>query len=218
MYLPMHFKEERLPMLHGLIRAQPLATLVTLSTGGLTADHVPLLLDAERGAYGTLVGHVARANPLWKDHQTAVDALAVFTGPDSYISPSFYPTKRKTGMVVPTWNYVAVHAWGKLNVHDDANWLRDLVSRLTDHHESAGKAPWRVTDAPADFIDKMLKAIVGIEIPIHRIEGKWKVSQNRPAADREGTIAGLHGAGTPQALEMAELVAETHRAALERGR
>jgi transcriptional regulator len=212
MYLPAHFKEERLPVLHGLIQAHPLATLVTLSAEGLVANHIPLLLDAQGGPHGRLVGHVARANPLWKDHRAEVEPLAVFTSADAYISPSFYPSKRETGMVVPTWNYAVVHAWGPLVVHDDAEWLRAFVTRLTDTHEAASKVPWQVTDAPADFIAKMLPAIVGIEIPIRRIEGKWKVSQNRPGPDREGTIAGLHGVGTPQANGMADLVAAAHQA------
>lgn len=218
MYLPAHFKEERLPVLHDLIRSNPLATFVTLGAEGMVANHIPFLLDAERGPNGTLVGHVARANPLWKNTRAEVETLAVFTSADAYISPSFYPTKRETGMVVPTWNYAVVHAWGPLVVHDDAEWLRGLVTRLTNTHEAKSKVPWEVTDAPADFIDKMLKAIVGIEIPIQRIEGKWKVGQNRTSADREGTVAGLHGVGTPQANAMADLVTEAHRAALAKSR
>ena len=218
MYVPAHFKEERLPVLHGLIQEQPLATLITLGAAGLSANHIPLLLDADRGEHGTLVGHVARANPIWKDFRADTDALAVFSRPGAYISPSFYPSKRETGMVVPTWNYAAVHASGPLVVHDDAEWLRALVTRLTNTHEASSKVPWEVTDAPADFIDKMLKAIVGIEIPIRRIEGKWKVSQNRPAPDREGTIAGLHGTGDPEALHMADLVSQAHQAASAKNR
>jgi len=218
MYQPAHFKEERLPVLHGLIGAHPLATLVTLGAEGLEANHIPLLLDPERGPHGTLVGHVARANPVWKNHDVAQGALAVFAGPQVYISPSFYPSKRETGMVVPTWNYATVHAWGPLVVHDDAEWLRALVTRLTETHEAASAVPWQVTDAPADFIDKMLKAIVGIEIPIRRLEGKWKVSQNRPAPDREGVVASLHGVGSPGANQMADLVTSAHQAAQAKSR
>jgi transcriptional regulator len=212
MYLPAHFKEERLPVLYGLVRSHPLATLVTLGAEGLTANHIPLLLDPERGEHGTLVGHVARANPVWREHRPEVDALAVFAGAQSYVSPSYYPSKRQTGMVVPTWNYAVVHAWGALRIIDDADWLRAFVIRLTDTQESGKHLPWKVTDAPDAFIEKQLQAIVGIEIPIRRIEGKWKVSQNRPAADREGVAAGLHSAGDAQAMQMADLVAETHHA------
>lgn len=212
MYLPAHFKEERLPVLHELIRVHPLATLVTLGADGLTANHIPLLIDPERGANGTLVGHVARANPVWRDHRPEVDTLAVFAGPQSYVSPSYYPSKRETGMVVPTWNYAVVHAWGPLRIVDDVDWLRALVTSLTETHEGGKHLPWKVTDAPDAFIEKQLQAIVGIELPIRRIDGKWKVSQNRPAADREGVVAGLHGAGDDQAMQMADLVAKAHRA------
>ena len=212
MYLPAHFKEERLPVLHELIRVHPLATLVTLGADGLTANHIPLLIDPERGANGTLVGHVARANPVWRDHRPEVDTLAVFAGPQSYVSPSYYPSKRETGMVVPTWNYAVVHAWGPLRIVDDVDWLRALVTSLTETHEGGKHLPWKVTDAPDAFIEKQLQAIVGIELPIRRIDGKWNVSQNRPAADREGVVAGLHGAGDDQAMQMADLVAKAHRA------
>ncbi len=218
MYLPAHFKEERLSVLHALMRDHPLATLVTLGAEGLTANHIPLLIDPERGPHGTLVGHVARANPVWKQTREDVDTLAVFLGAQSYISPSFYPSKRETGMVVPTWNYATAHAWGPLVIHDDAEWLRTLVTRLTVTQESGKAVPWKVSDAPEAFIDKQLLAIVGIEIPIRRVEGKWKVSQNRPAPDREGVLAGLHGAGDAQSQHMADLVSTAHAAALNKSR
>lgn len=184
MYIPAHFREERPEALGELIRAYPLATLVTTGPDGIIANHVPLLLED-----GRLLGHLARANPQWRDSNG--DVLAIFTGPDHYISPNWYPSKAEQGRVVPTWNYVAVHAYGKLLIHDDPAWLRALVTRLTDTHEAQLVRQWSVSDAPADYIDGLLKAIVGIEIRIERLEGKWKLSQNRPAEDRAGAAARL---------------------------
>jgi len=186
MYLPAHFREDRIPVLHALIRQQPLATLVTVGPGGLTANHVPLEIDPEPAPLGTLRGHVARANPVWERTSPDAEVLAVFTGTEGYVSPAWYATTKETGKVVPTWNYVAVHAWGPLRVIHDPEWLRDFVTRLTDRYEAGSAKPWHVTDAPRDFIDAMLKAIVGFEIPIRRLEGKWKMSQNRNAQDRAG--------------------------------
>jgi len=213
MYLPAHFKEERPPVLHDLIRKHPFATLVTLGADGLTANHLPFEIDATAGAHGTLRGHVARSNPVWKSHRPEVEALAVFQGPHGYISPSYYATKAATGMVVPTWNYAVVHAYGPLRAIEDPAWLRRFVEQLTDRHEAerhaaTGAPPWKVSDAPESFIEPMLKAIVGIEIPIARIEGKWKVSQNRPAEDRAGVVAVLRGSEDPVQRAMAELVRE----------
>ena len=212
MYLPAHFKETRTPVLHDLIRAHPLAVLVTLDANGLVANHLPLEIDAGAGEHGTLRGHVARGNPMWKSYRPEVEAMAVFQGPHGYITPAYYATKAATGEVVPTWNYATVHAHGPLRVIDDAGWLRSFVEQLTDRHEArrqqaTGAAPWKVSDAPAAYIDRLVKAIVGIELPIARIEGKWKVSQNRPAEDRAGVIAGL-GAGDPVQQAMAELLRE----------
>ncbi len=167
-------------------------------------------IDEAAGELGTLRGHVARANPVWKTHRPDVEAMAVFQGPQCYITPSYYPTKAATGKVVPTWNYATVHAHGPLRVIEDPAWLRRLVEQLTDRYEAtrpAGEVPWHVGDAPEAFIETMLKAIVGIELPIARLEGKWKVSQNRPAEDRAGVVAGL-GAGDPMQRAMAELVRE----------
>ena len=161
MYDVAHFREERVGVLHALIRAHILATLVVNSIDGLNANHIPLLIDPEPAPYGTLLGHVARANPLWKAFDKASDALAVFQGPQGYITPSWYPSKLEHGKVVPTWNYAVVHAHGPLVVHDDAAWLRDLVSRLTASQESARPQPWAVNDAPADYLDGMLRGIVG---------------------------------------------------------
>ena len=190
MYLPPHFEQQDRVALQALMREHPLAALVTSGPDGLTADHVPLDFDATAGEHGTLVGHVARANPLWQS-AAGKPVLAIFRGPQAYVSPSWYPSKAGTHKVVPTWNYAVVHAHGVLEAVDDAPWLRELVGRLTDRHEAPRPAPWSVGDAPADYVQQMLRAIVGIRIPIERLVGKWKVSQNRSQADREGVAQGL---------------------------
>jgi transcriptional regulator len=198
MYDVAAFREDRVEVMHALIRAHPLATLVTMGAQGLEANHIPFLIDAAPatdGAFGTLRGHVARANPVWRSFNAEVDVLAVFQGPQDYITPSWYPSKAQHGKVVPTWNYAVVHAHGTLKIVDDAEWLRKLVTRLTVSQESPLAKPWQVTDAPADYIDTMLKAIVGIEIPVRRMQGKWKMSQNRLPQDRDGVIAGLEARG-----------------------
>lgn len=184
MYTPAHFKENSPEALHAVMRRFPLATLVIPTTQGLEATHVPFLLED-----GVLRGHVARANPIW--HAATGEALAIFRGPQRYISPNFYASKRSDARVVPTWNYVAVHVYGTLQAFDDAVELRRVVTALTDTFEASSEHPWRVSDAPAEYIDKMLAAIVGIEIPIARIEGKWKLSQNRPAEDRASVKSAL---------------------------
>jgi len=191
MYVPSQFEETRLDVLHDLIREHSLATLVTLGSQGLDANHIPLELDPGPAPFGTLRGHVARGNPVWRDFSGDVEALAVFQGPQAYISPGWYQTKRETGKVVPTYNYIVVHAYGPMRVIEDRAWLRGLVERLTSRYESGRPEPWKVTDAPAEFIDQMLGAIVGIEIQLTRLVGKWKVSQNRPSADRDGVVKGL---------------------------
>jgi len=180
MYIPKHFAETDVAEMHALMRANPLATLVSHGADGLSANHIPLLL-ADAAPWGRLQGHVARANPVWRDGQVSGEVLVIFHGHDSYISPSGYATKAEHGKVVPTWNYVAVHAHGELRVIDDATWVFAQISALTATHESSLPEPWSVTDAPADYIEKMLGAIVGIEITITRLLGKWKVSQNQPA-------------------------------------
>lgn len=207
MYRVAAFSEDRVTVMHALIRAHPLATLVTAVGGVLEANHIPMLIDPAPAPHGTLRGHVARANPLWRERHEGGEALAVFQGPQAYVTPSWYPSKRDTGKVVPTWNYAVVHARGPLVVRDDRAWLRDLVSRLTDLQEAGLPQPWGIADAPADYIERMLEAIVGIEIPVVQLQGKWKVSQNRPEADRSGVIDGLVRRGDAQALAMAELVA-----------
>jgi transcriptional regulator len=206
MYVPRHFAETRVETLHELIRAHPLGALVTLTPGGLDANHIPFEVDPEPAPFGTLRGHVARANPVWRERVADVEALVLFQGPELYISPSWYPSKQETARVVPTWNYAVVHAHGPLRVIDDREWLRAFVTRLTDRHEAGSRDPWKVTDAPADFIDTQLGAIVGLEMPIARLIGKWKVSQNRPAPDQEGVVRGLQQERDPSAAAMAELV------------
>jgi transcriptional regulator len=182
MYVPAHFRETRPPVLHQAMRKIAFATLVTDGPDGIEANHLPLLLDAEAGI---LRGHVARANPVWKHWQSGTKALAIFLGPDAYISPNWYPTKAETGKAVPTWNYLTVHARGTITLFDDAAWLRGHVAALSDAHEAGRPEPWTITDAPPAYIDSLVKAIVGIEIVITSLEGKWKLSQNR-AADIDG--------------------------------
>jgi transcriptional regulator len=205
MYVPSHFAETRTEVMHDLIRAHGLGTLVTFDDSGLNANHIPFEIVAGEGEYGVLRAHVARANPVWKN-ASSVDAMVVFQGPQAYITPSWYETKKTDGRVVPTYNYIAVHAYGELRAIEDAAWLRDFVSRLTDRYEAPRTAPWAVDDAPAEYIDKLLNAIVGIEIPVKRLVGKWKVSQNRPAVDRESVIAGLTEAGSDETRGMAQAV------------
>ncbi len=211
MYEVAAFREDRIDVMHALVRIHPLATLVTHAGGKLEANHLPLLIDPLPTPQGTLRGHVARANPLWRQAHEDREALAIFQGPQTYVTPSWYPSKRETGKVVPTWNYAVVHAYGPLIVHDDCDWVRDLVTRLTAQQEGGRPQPWGITDAPADYIERVLAAIVGIEIPIARLEGKWKVSQNRVDADRAGVIEGLAQIADPQAGAMADLVAGKRR-------
>jgi transcriptional regulator len=205
MYLPKHFEETRVETLHALIRAHPLGALVTVGPAGLDANHVPFEIDSDPTPFGTLRAHVARANPLWKEAANA-EVLVLFQGPEIYISPSWYPTKQETAKVVPTWNYAVVHAHGRLRAIEDRDWLRAFVTRLTDRHEAGKADPWKVTDAPADYVESMLGGIVGLEIPLTRLVGKWKVSQNRPAADQDGVVDGLSREGQPEASAMADLV------------
>jgi len=206
MYVPSHFAETDPSVLHALIRAQPLGAWVLPHPDELIVNHIPFYLDPTRGQHGTLVGHVARANPVWQSLSQATPSVVIFQGPQAYISPSWYPSKQAGGKVVPTWNYAVVHAHGTPQIVDDPVRLLEIVTLLTDTHEGGHAAPWQVTDAPADFIDKLLGAIVGIEIPIARLSGKWKVSQNRPQADKLGTAAGLEASGEGEAARMAQAV------------
>lgn len=206
MFIPKHFSETRVDVIHQLIRAYPLSTLVTLSSGGLNANHIPLHLAEESGSLGILRGHVARANPIWKDIIDDVEVLAIFHGPSAYITPSWYPTKQETGKAVPTWNYVVAHAYGKLRVIDEPGWLRSQLDMLTSHTEAGFSEPWKVADAPADYTEKLIKGIVGIEIVISRLEGMWKTSQNQPEKNQAGVYQGLRLSDKPDSLEMAAMI------------
>ena len=206
MYTPAHFDETRPELLHQLVRDHPLGLLITQGANGLDANPIPFLLDAEAGGHGVLRAHVARANPVWREARTDVETLVVFQGPQAYITPNWYPAKAETGKVVPTWNYITVQARGKLVVRDDAAWVHALVTRLTQRHEATQPRPWAVGDAPADYIETMLRAIVGIEISLASLRGKWKMSQNRLSADREGLSRGLRQQADEQSLAVAAWV------------
>ena len=208
MYIPQHFEEPDVAVLHALVRSHPLGTWVTPVEQQLVVNHMPFIIDSTSGPFGTLRAHVARANPVWKDASTHVESVVVFQGPQAYITPSWYPAKQEHGKVVPTWNYAVVHAHGIPRVIDDPEWLRRHVAELTGVHESEREVPWQVSDAPSNYIDAMLKAIVGIEIPIARLLGKWKASQNRSIPDRLGVIAGLTESGDGELERMARLVQE----------
>ncbi len=205
MYQPPHFREDRLEVQHGLIRARPLGMLVTSGSTGLVANPLPFVLDAA-SRLGTLKAHLSRANGQWRDVDPDQEVLAIFQDVDAYVTPSWYETKRETGKVVPTWNYAVVQAYGRMTVIEDPDWLRRQIGELTAAHEASRPEPWAVDDAPAPFIAAQIKGIVGIEIEITRIEGKWKVSQNRPEADRLGVAAGLRSAEDDAARRMAEMV------------
>jgi transcriptional regulator len=207
MYSTPLFREQRLEVKHALIRAHPLGTLVTRTVQGLIANLIPFLIDPKASENGTLKGHVARANSQWREFDPNYDALVIFQGSQTYISPSWYETKRQTGKVVPTWNYVVVQAHGRLVIRDDPDWVSTQIRQLTETQESKRAHPWAVSDAPREFIEQQVRAIVGIEIPISRLEGKWKVSQNRPQADREGVVEGLKEGADDNGLAMAALVA-----------
>lgn len=205
MYIPPAFQEDDVAVLHAEMRAVRLAHFVTATADGLIATPVPLIVDATEGANGVLYGHVARANPQWKAVPIG-EAMALFMGSHAYVTPSWYATKRETGMVVPTWNYVAVHAYGNVEFFDDADRLLDVVTRLTNLHEGPRAAPWAVTDAPESFIRSQLRGIVGLRMPIARLEGKRKMSQNRNEADRAGVAAGLAASDRPSDRAVAALI------------
>ena len=207
MYLPSAFAEDRLEVRHGLMRAYPLGTLILSDADGVTADQIPFMLYGDEGSagLGLLRAHVARANPLWRKLQAAPQCLVLFHGPEEYISPSWYASKRTTHKVVPTWNYATVQARGEGRVVDDSAWLRRQLDDLTASQEGRLPAPWKPSDAPADFLAATMKGIIGIEIPIASLVGKWKVSQNRSAEDQQGVVQGLQ---QQAATAMAQLVAE----------
>ena len=205
MYVPNANREDRLEILHKLMEDQPFASLITVGSAGLFASHIPMVME-KNGAKGFLRGHLSRANTQWRDYSPSVEALAIFSGPQHYITPSWYPEKQETGRVVPTWNYVVVHAYGYLKVVEDGEWLMAHLRQLTNIHEAGSPLPWRVRDAPADYVASQLKGIVGLEMAIERIEGKWKVSQNRSERDREGVAKGLAELNTTESLAMKALV------------
>ena len=204
MYCPSAFRQDDLATLHQQIQASGLALLSSAGEQGLQASHLPLLLEPHEGEFGTLYGHFARANPHWRDLATGAEVLVVFSGADGYVHPGWYPAKAEHGKVVPTWNYIAVHAWGQAEVFDDPERLLRLVSRLSDRHEQGRARPWAVSDAPRAYIDAMLRAIVGFALPIRRIEGKWKLSQNRSAGDQAGVRAGLAESARASDRELAQ--------------
>lgn len=212
MYQLPHFREDRLDVQHSLIRAHPLGMIVTAGPGGLMANPIPFVVDSDGTEYGTLRCHLARANVQWRELATGTECMVVFQGPQDYVTPSWYAMKRETGKVVPTWNYVTVHAWGTPRVIDDNAWLRRQLDDLTNLCEARRAEPWKIDDAPTDFVVAQMKGIVGVEIPIARIEGKWKMSQNRPEADRIGVVEGYREQG-PASEAIADLVAKCGRLA-----
>jgi transcriptional regulator len=210
LYEPLFHRNGHLPELHALIKERVFGLLISNGGEGLVANSVPFVLDSAASRLGTLKVHIARANPQWRDLQEQPDALVVFQGHDHYITPSWYETKRETGKVVPTWNYTMVQAKGRAKVMDDA-WLARQIEELTRTLESRREQPWAVGDAPADFVAMQRRAIVGIEIEILDIRGKWKTSQNRNAADRAGVASGLDALGDKESQAMADIVRETSR-------
>jgi transcriptional regulator len=221
MYQPSHFVESRPEVLHRLVREHPFGMLVTDGATGLAANGMPFLLDADpAGGPGVLRAHVARANPVWKEARTDRESLVVFQGTQGYVSPAWYPSKAEHGKVVPTWNYIVVQGRGTVRFVDDKAWLRAFVGRLTDTHEAGrleaeggrGAPAWAVSDAPDDYVEAMLKAIVGVEIPLSSLVGKWKMSQNRSRADRDGVAAGLGDWPGEEAAAMAQAVRDAGNA------
>jgi len=208
MYTPSYFRDKDLVSLHRQIESTRLATLVTFDETGLQASHIPLLLEPTQGPQGTLYGHLAKANPQWKALETGAQALLIFQGADAYISPSFYAAKAEHGKVVPTWNYLAVHAYGRADVFTDPERLLRIVTGLTDKHEASRAETWAVSDAPADYIEKMLNGIVGFAIPIERLEGKRKLNQNRSAEDIAGVSKGLALSQDPSDQKIAQLMSQ----------
>jgi transcriptional regulator len=206
MHVQSHFAQTELPALHGLMREHPLGTWVGLCEGELTANLMPFVLDATAGEFGTLRGHLPRANPAWQTASAEHASLVLFHGPQQYISPSWYPSKHAHGKAVPTWNYMVVQARGTPRFIDDRDWLLEHLNTLTDIHEARQHLPWKVSDAPAEYLDRMLEHIVGIELRIEQLSGKWKLSQNRPEADRLGVVAGLSAQPDPASQQMAERV------------
>ncbi len=209
MYLPQHFEETRLDVLHDFIDAHPFAAIIAQTTEGLHANHIPFELDRSGGHHGVLRAHIARANPLWKLYADGTEALTIFQGPHAYITPSWYPTKQTTGKAVPTWAYATTHVYGTLQFVHEPEWLLGLVDRLSQKNEAGRDAPWAVSDAPGDYIDRLLGAIVGIEIRIQRIDGKWKLDQNKQVDDRLGAVDGLRRENALHSKTIAQLISNT---------
>ena len=203
MYVPKFNEENDLSTLHELIKSKPLGMWSAIADGTIVINHIPFVLHENRGKFGTLVGHVARSNTIWKDFSEESDSVVVFQGEQAYITPSWYPSKHKHGKAVPTWNYVVVHAHGMPRKIEDPDWLLIHLNELTDIHERGQSLPWKVSDAPAEFIHQLTKSIVGIEIPINAISGKWKLGQNRPEPDKLGVIAGLRSTEEEEARRLA---------------
>jgi transcriptional regulator len=208
MYVPKIHEETDISVLHSLVKSHPLATWVTQGDGELLVNHIPFFLDPTRGEFGTLVGHVAKANRVWQSFSITINSVLVFQGAETYITPSWYPSKHAHGKAVPTWNYVVVHAHGIPRVIEDRERMLQILNQLTDVHEAEQALPWKVSDAPQEFMDRLLQSIVGIEIPIAKLVGKWKVSQNRPESDKLGVVAGLLARNEQQSKEMASLVSQ----------
>jgi transcriptional regulator len=206
MYIPRANQEDRIPVIHKLMQDQPFASLITMGTSGLFASHIPMMLEPDGTPFGRLKCHISRANQQWKEFSPSIEALAIFSGPQHYITPSWYPEKLETAKVVPTWNYAVVHAYGHLKVIEDSEWLMAHLESLVNIHESSFAVPWKIEDAPADYVASLVKGIVGFEMVIERLEGKWKVSQNRSEQDRVGVAEGLADLNTEESLAMKTLV------------
>lgn len=204
MYVPKFNEEKDILVLHSFVKSKPLGTWTTIANGEIVINHIPFVLHENRGELGTLVGHVARSNNIWKNFSTGVDSVVVFHGDQAYITPSWYPSKHEHGKVVPTWNYVVVHAHGMPRKIEDPEWLLQHVNELTNIHESGQSLPWKASDAPEGFVEKLVGAIVGIEIPITKLTGKWKLGQNRPEPDKLGLIAGLMSGDNPESHGLAD--------------
>jgi transcriptional regulator len=208
MYIPSANREDDPAELRSFMRAHPLCALVSMSRQGLVATHLPVVLHESESGFGTLRGHVARGNTQWRELDPRVEALAIFTGPQHFISASWYPGKKTHGKEVPTWNYVAIHAYGQLRAVDDPEWILEHVKCLSEQQEVIAEVPWKVSDAPAAFIDKMTRAIVGLELQISRVEGSWKASQNRREDEALAVMAGLDQVGTAESVAMRDLIKE----------
>ena len=203
LYVPKFNEEKDVAILHSLVKSKPLGAWSAIADGEIVINHIPFVLHESRGELGTLVGHVARSNNIWQEFSTDVNSVVVFQGDQAYVTPSWYPSKHKHGKAVPTWNYIVVHAHGIPRIFEDREWILQHINELTDIHESEQSLPWKVSDAPEEYIEKLIGVIVGIEIPIAKLTGKRKLGQNRPEPDKLGTIAGLMSRDDPQSHGLA---------------